>query len=135
MFRLANKINHQLLNAQIRCIASLILDVNGQPIRQFYELELERKEIVFFATSWTIVHPIDDKSPFFNMTREEFNLSEPEFMIQLKVYDESYSQDTFTNTSYRKEEIIWNATFEKILVSNENTNFVNFTKFNEYIKL
>ena len=50
------------------------------------------------------------------MTEEEFKLSEPEFMLQLKVYDQSYSQDTFTNTSYRKEEIIWNAKFEKIYV-------------------
>lgn len=64
------------------------------------------------------------------MTEEEFKLSEPEFMLQLKVYDQSYSQDTFTNTSYRKEEIIWNAKFEKILVTTNNQNYVDFTKFN-----
>ena len=133
MFRLANKLNHQLQNAEVRLISSLIADVDGQPIRQFYELELERKEIIFLATSWTIVHPIDEKSPFFNMTKEEFDFSEPEFMMQLKVYDQSYSQDTFTNTSYRKEEIIWNARFEKILVISEQENFIDFTKFNEVI--
>jgi inward rectifier potassium channel len=133
MFRLANKLNHQLQNAEVRLISSLIADVDGQAIRQFYELELERKEIIFLATSWTIVHPIDEKSPFFNMTKEEFDFCEPEFMMQLKVYDQSYSQDTFTNTSYRKEEIIWNARFEKILVISEQENYVDFTKFNEVI--
>jgi inward rectifier potassium channel len=130
MFRLANKLNHQLQNAEARLIASLILDVEGFPVRQYFELELERREIVFLATSWTIVHPIDEKSPFFQMTEEEFKLSEPEFMLQLKVYDQSYGQDTFTNTSYRKEEIIWNAKFEKILVTTNNQNYVDFTKFN-----
>lgn len=135
MFRLANKLNHQLQNAQVRCIASMIVDIDGKPGRQFYELELERKEIVFFATSWTIVHPVDEKSPFFNMSKEEFDAAEPEFMIQLKVYDQSYSQDTFTNTSYRKEEITWNAVFDKILITNEHSNYVDFSRFNEVIPI
>ena len=133
MFRLANKLNHQLQNAEVRLLTSLIVDSDGQPMRQFFELEMERREIVFLASSWTIVHPIDEKSPFLNMTKEEFEQSEPEFMIQLKVYDHSFSQDTYTNTSYRKEEIIWNAKFEKILVTDEKMNYVDFNKFNDVI--
>lgn len=135
MFRLANKLNHQLQNAEVRLIASLIVDVEGQPVRQYFELELERREIIFLASSWTIVHAIDEKSPFFQMTRDEFEHSEPEFMMQLKVYDNSYSQDTFTNTSYRKEEIIWNAKFEKILLAENSVNYVDFNKFNEILQL
>lgn len=135
MFRLANKLNHQLQNAQARLLTSVMVDVDGQPVRQFFELELERKEIVFLASSWTLVHPIDEKSPFYNMTKEEFEFAEPEFMIQLKVYDQSYSQDTFTNTSYRKEEVIWNAKFEKILMSENNVNYVDFTRFNDVIPI
>ena len=69
------------------------------------------------------------------MSQDEFNKAEPEFMLQLKVYDQSYSQDTFTNTSYRKEEIIWNAKFEKILMTENNVNYVDFTKFNEIIHI
>lgn len=135
MFRLANKLNQQLQNAEVRVIASLIVDAGGIPVRQYFELELERKEIIFLATSWTLVHPIDEKSPFFQMSKQEFEQTEPEFMIQLKVYDQSYSQDTFTNTSYRKEEIVWNATFEKVLVSSETINYIDFTKFNEIIEV
>lgn len=131
MFRIGNKLNQQLQNAQVRLIVSLISDMDGQPVRQFYELDLERKEIIYFASTWTIVHAIDDRSPFYQMTQTDFENSEPEFVMQLKVYDSSYSQDTFTNTSYRKEEIIWNAKFEKILVSNEGTSYVDFTKFND----
>src|SRR6202008_3771776 len=47
MFRIANKLNHQLLNAEVRIIASVIADVDGAQVRQFFELELERKNIVF----------------------------------------------------------------------------------------
>lgn len=133
MFRIANKLNHQLQNAHVRLIATLIIDVDGHPNRQYFELDLERNEIIFLATSWTIVHPINDKSPFYQMTIEEFNISEPEFILQLKVYDNSYSQDTFTNTSYRKDEIIWNGKFEKILLSNGSVNYVDFTNFNKIV--
>ena len=131
MFRIANKLNQQLQNAQVRLIVSMITDIDGQPIRQFYELEVERKEIIYFATSWTIVHPIDDKSPFFQMSKTDFENSEPEFVMQLKVYDNSYSQDVYSNTSYRKEEIIWNARFEKILVSNDSYSYIDLSKFND----
>lgn len=135
MFRLANKLNHQLQNAEVRLIATLLVDADGIVGRQYFELELERKEIIFLATSWTIVHPVNDRSPFYNMTKEEFDLAEPEFMLQLKVYDQSYSQDTFTNTSYRKDEIVWNAKFEKILVNTDTENYVDFTKFNDVVLL
>ncbi|MBK9328370.1 MAG: hypothetical protein IPM95_03440 [Sphingobacteriales bacterium] len=135
MFRLANKLNHQLQNAEARLIASLITEVDGSAVRQYFELELERKEIIFLASSWTIVHPVNESSPLFGMSRQEFDSSEPEFMLQLKVYDQSYSQDTFTNTSFRKEEIIWNARFEKILTSHESVNYVDFSKFNSTIPL
>ena len=135
MFRLANKLNHQLQNAQARLLSSVIVDVNGQSTRQFFELELERNEIVFLASTWTLVHPIDEKSPFFNMSKEEFEMAEPEFMIQLKVYDQSYSQDTFLNTSYRKEEIIWDAKFEKILITDNQQNYIDFSKFNDVIHI
>lgn len=135
MFRLANKLNYQLQNAEIRLIASLILDVNGQAMRQYFELELERKEIIFLATSWTIVHPIDDKSPLYGINEEELNTMEPEFMMQLKVYDQSYSQDSFISTSYRKEEIVWNAKFESMLYNSNSINYIDFSKFNAIIKL
>ncbi|MFN8238071.1 MAG: ion channel [Chitinophagales bacterium] len=135
MFRLANKLNHQLQNAEARLIVSLITDVDGLPVRQYFELELERKEIIFLASSWTIVHPVNEQSPLYGMTRQEFDSSEPEFMLQLKVYDQSYSQDTFTNTSYRKEEIAWNARFAKILTSRESVNYVDFSKFNTTVPL
>lgn len=58
---------------------------------------------------------------------------EPEFMIQLKVYDQSYSQDTFANTSYRKEEIVWNAKYDTLFFNKENINYVDYKNFNHVI--
>jgi inward rectifier potassium channel len=136
MFRVANKLNHQLLNAEARIIASAIVDLNGRQSREYFELELERKNIVFFATTWTLVHPIDEKSPFYGFSEFEFILSEPEFMVQLKLYDEAYSQETFTNSSYRKEDMVWNALYEHMLsTTDDGRNMINFENFNSIRQL
>lgn len=41
MFRVANKLNHQLQNAEARLIASFLVEENGHNTRQYFELELE----------------------------------------------------------------------------------------------
>ena len=46
-------------------------DETGQYKRSFYVLNLERKKITYLPTIWTIVHPIDDKSPLYNLSNEE----------------------------------------------------------------
>jgi inward rectifier potassium channel len=129
MFRIANQLPQPLQNASIRIIASYTFKEQATG-RQFLELTLERNEIVFFASSWTIVHPITEESPFYNLSESEFNAIEPEFLIQLKVYDPSYNQDVYINTSYRKEEFQWHKRYAPILVSNEKNNYIDFGKFN-----
>lgn len=129
MFRIANQLQQPLQNASIRVIVS-ILPKDQSNTRQYLELTLERTEIVYFATSWTIVHPITEDSPFYNFSKTEFDLSEPEFMMQLKVYDPSYNQDVFINTSYRKEEFQWNKRYAPILMRGERNNYIDFSKFN-----
>jgi inward rectifier potassium channel len=132
MFRIANQLPQPLQNASVRVIASYIMKEQLNS-RQYFELQLERNEIVFFATSWTIVHPITEESPFYNLSINAFNELEPEFLMQLKVYDPSYNQDVFINTSYRKEEFEWHKRYAPILVSNENNNYIDFGKFNMLI--
>lgn len=132
MFRIANQLPQPLQNASVRVIASYIMKEQLNP-RQYFELQLERNEIVFFATSWTIVHPITEESPFYNLSINAFNELEPEFLMQLKVYDPSYNQDVFINTSYRKEEFEWHKRYAPILVSTEKNNYIDFSQFNTLI--
>ncbi len=132
MFRIANQLPQPLQNASVRVIASYIMKEQLNT-RQYFELQLERNEIVFFATSWTIVHPITEESPFYNLSINAFNELEPEFLMQLKVYDPSYNQDVFINTSYRKEEFEWHKRYAPILVSTEKNNYIDFSQFNTLI--
>src|SRR5206468_2063568 len=75
---------------------------------------LERETVVFFPLTWTIVHPIDEKSPLRGITQDDLIASESEFLILLNGFDETFSQTVHTRSSYRAEELVWGARFRSI---------------------
>ena len=89
----------------------------GASVRRFYPLNLERTRVIFFPLSWTIVHPIDETSPMYGLTREDLRNSNAEFLILLTGTDETFSQTVHTRSSYRTDEVIWNAKFVNVFNS------------------
>jgi inward rectifier potassium channel len=66
------------------------------------------------------VHPIDEKSPLRNLSEADLLACESEFLILLSATDESFSQTIHTRSSYKPQEIIWNAKFANIYDNAEN---------------
>ena len=118
MMRVANVYNTSLMNMTAQVSVSLLdfeaLDANGQPIRRFMALPLERDTITFFPSSWTIVHPIDENSPFYGMTQADFKKALPEVMLLLSGFDDTFDQNVYSRNSYAFEEIEWGAKFVKL---------------------
>ncbi len=56
-FRIANARSSQLIEVQVQVIFTKIERIRGSTVRKFYDLDLERDRVVFFALSWTVVHP------------------------------------------------------------------------------
>src|SRR5262249_35373025 len=75
---------------------------------------LERDGVVFFPLSWTIVHPIDEESPFYGMSDEDLRATKGEFLVLLTGFDETFSQTVHTRSSYMAEEVVWNARFSDV---------------------
>lgn len=112
MFRLVNIRVNQLIDCEVQFLFSRNEMDDGKNIRKFYILDLERQKVSTLALSWTVVHPIDEKSPFYNIDPEELKNSEVEFIIMFKAYDDTFAQTVHSRSSYRYEEIIWNAKFK-----------------------
>ena len=110
MFRIANARSSQLMDLSARVIFTCIED--GK--RQFYPLALERDKVTFFPLNWTIVHPIDKKSPLINRSKDHLRDSDAEILILLTGFDETFSQTVHTRSSYKYDEIEWGAEFEDI---------------------
>src|SRR6516165_5574770 len=63
--RLANQRRNQILEAQVS--VALVRDehtTEGEWIRRFYDLQLARQRSSIFAMTFTVMHPIDQTSPF-----------------------------------------------------------------------
>tara|TARA_B110000967_G_scaffold134546_1_gene137386 strand:+ start:4262 stop:4456 length:195 start_codon:yes stop_codon:yes gene_type:complete len=57
--------------AQVMCCTSTGKDEEGEFKRDFYELKLERSNIMYLPTVWTIVRTVDAESPLSEYLKEE----------------------------------------------------------------
>ena len=113
-FRIINGRNNQIIELGARVLLSKFENANGSRIRKYHPLQLEREKVVFFPLSWTIVHPIDENSPMFGLSREDLIANDAEFLILLTGTDETFSQIVHARSSYRFDEVIWGAKFVNV---------------------
>lgn len=115
-FRIANQRSSQIIEIEAKVILSKIEHIAGATSRKFYELKLERSRVTFFALSWTIVHPIVPTSPLYGLTEEDLIAADAEIMILLTGTDDTSSQVVHSRSSYKANEVIWNAKFSNIFM-------------------
>ncbi len=123
MFRLANAKNNVLSNVQIEVMLSMSENDNGAISRKFYELILERKRINFLTLSWTVVHPMDENSPLFGFSEQDFKEADVELLILINGYDDTYGQNVHARHSYKFHEFIWNAKFTPMFKRSEDEQY------------
>ena len=109
MFRVANPHGNQLLEVEAKVSLSILQE--NSALRNFYELELERSNVVFLPAVWTIVHPITPNSPFSKLKRQDLAMRDIEVIVVIKAFDESFSQTVYSRSSYKFNEIQWGEKF------------------------
>ncbi|WP_416675575.1 ion channel [Egbenema bharatensis] len=116
MLRAANQRGNQILEAQLRLsLVRNIMTEEGEFMRRFFDLELERSQTPIFALTWLAMHTINDRSPLYGITLEAFAEMEAEIIVTLIGIDETFSQSIHARHSYVPSEILWNARFADIL--------------------
>jgi inward rectifier potassium channel len=116
MFRVANQRSNNLMEMEARVMLMTVCGTADKPERKFELLNLERSNILFFALTWTIVHPIDESSPFRGKTAEDLKRMQAELIILIKGFDETFSQTVHSRQSYRHDEFVWGAKFDNAFV-------------------
>jgi inward rectifier potassium channel len=133
MFRVTNARNNSIMELQATVLLARFENVNGRLLRQFYPLSLERERVSLFPLSWTVVHAITEDSPLQGLAREELIESNAEVLILLKGIDETFSQQVHARSSYKADEIVWNARFGDIYDRTADTGLltVDIRKLND----
>ena len=114
MFRIANGRFSELTGMSATVILARFETVRGARTRTFTPLSLERKMVVFFSLSWTVVHPIDASSPLRGLRHQDLLDSEAEFLILLSGTDETFYQTVSARGSYTASEVQWGYRFANI---------------------
>jgi inward rectifier potassium channel len=123
-FRIANRRKNVLMELEARILFMTVRRGDGPPIRDYADLDLERRSVYFLPLSWTIVHPIDANSPLFGLTAEDLAKKEAEFLILIRAFDDTFSQTVHGRFSYRHDEIVWNAKFDSAFFVNNRGDLV-----------
>lgn len=119
-FRVVNRRENSLMELEVMILMMTVVAVEGRLTRQYKPLKVEREKVFFFPLTWTVVHPITEDSPLWNVTAQELEQSQTEFMILMKAWDETFSQTVHQRQSYRYDELVWNAKFEPAFAINSD---------------
>ncbi|MSO45921.1 MAG: transporter [Acidobacteria bacterium] len=121
MFRIVNRRRNEIIELEAQVLFSALEpDSRGGTVRRYAMLPLERNKVTFFPLSWTIVHPIDDTSPLAGRTPEDLERSQAEILVLLTGIDEALEHTVHARSSYRADEIVWNARFHSMFVKAES---------------
>ncbi|GAB0154931.1 ion channel [Chryseobacterium sp. Alg-005] len=136
MFRLAPYKNNALTDADVIVSAAIEVIENGIPKSNFYRLETQMSKINTLALNWTVVHKINENSPFYGFTENDFKNTDIEIIVQLRAFDEVFSNTVVQRTSYTSNEIVYGAKFTPMYYPSKDnlTTVLNLDKINEYQK-
>lgn len=120
MFRLAPYKNNNLSEVEVKLTLAVTTEENGKQTDKFFDLPLEISKINGLTLSWTIVHPIDDKSPFYGLTKENIAAMDMEIIVYVKGFDDVFSNTVIARTSFISSEIVWGAKFRMMFEPNHD---------------
>ncbi|KQT24354.1 Inward rectifier potassium channel Irk [Chryseobacterium sp. Leaf405] len=136
MFRLAPFKNNALTDAEVIVSAAIEVIENSVPRNNFYTLKTQLNKINTLALNWTVVHVIDEDSPFYGFSEDDFKNTRIEIIIHLRAFDEVFSNTVVQRSSYVSKEIVYGAKFVPMYYPDrENLSTVlDLGKINDYQK-
>ncbi len=136
MLRIAPFKNITLNDAEAKLTTFMAVEENGKTSNKFFSLTLEMDKINSLPLSWTIVHPINEESPFYGFTKEDFENIQGELFIYIKAFDDMFSNTVVTRSSYLFKEVIYGAKFIPMYhrSSDANATVLDLEKLNSFIE-
>ena len=111
MLRIATYKNNHLTDVEAQVTLAMHIKENDKTVTRFYQLPLEFQKINSLALSWTIVHHINEESPLYNITKEFVAASKMEVIVNIKAFDDHFSNIAQQRTSYTYHQVLYGARF------------------------
>ncbi|KAG9332167.1 hypothetical protein JZ751_015743 [Albula glossodonta] len=86
---------------------------------------------IFLVSPITVVHEIDEDSPFYNMSKQDLETSELEIVVILEGMVEATAMTTQCRSSYVAGEVLWGHRFEPVLFEENSYYKVDYSRFHK----
>lgn len=129
------KENHTLTDVTIQINLAMIVQENGDTSYKYFELALERSRVDNLPMNWTVVHPIDEKSPLVGLTAEDLKMADVEIYVLVKGFNDVYSNTALQRTSYTYDEIKYNYKFIPMYQETESGTVLELGKISKSVAL
>jgi inward rectifier potassium channel len=133
MIRVANLRHQAMVEPQFRMVLLRnIITAEGDDMRRFHPLKLEFDRLITFPAVLTIRHRIDEESPIFGMTSEDFRQLDVRIIASIVGVDTVIVAPVQSFGDYNDDQIEWNRRFVEIYhQSKENEWTVDYGRIDE----
>jgi inward rectifier potassium channel len=134
MMRMVPYTRNFLVNVEARLTMSMQVVEDGITKNKFFQLSLDISKANTLISNWTLVHIINEESPFFGLTKEDIDNSKAEILVFVQGFDESFSNTVISRTSYTYEEFVYGAKFLPMYHPNTNNSgtIVHLNKLDDF---
>ena len=106
----------------------------GDQLRRFYELKLDRSEHPMFVLSWMLFHVIDSDSPLHGATETDLTESDALLVLNVGGVDDSSAQQLYARHIYSSHDVHWHHRYVDITsVSPQGRFLLDYRKFNDTV--
>ena len=135
MLRLVPYKNNSLTDVEAKVTLGMAIEENGVATNKFYNLILEMEKINSLSLNWTIVHPIDEESPFYGLSKNDLIIANAELIVYVKAFDDYFSNTVVDRTSYKAEEMNFGYKFVPMYHKDEKngTTLLDLNKLNNFL--
>ena len=133
MIRVANLRHQAMVEPEFRMILLRnTLTAEGDDVRRFRSLNLEFDHLIAFPAVITVRHRIDERSPLFGMTPEDFQQQDVRIIASIVGVDTVIVAPVQSFGDYNYEQIEWHRRFVEIYDQNEEGEWtVDYARIDE----
>jgi inward rectifier potassium channel len=137
MFRMANFRTNNVVEAELKVnLLTMERTKEGENMRRAVTIPLVRSGTALFVLSWTAMHKIDEKSPFYGPDAlKKLQEDKSEIFLSFTGLDETIAAQIHAHYRYPISEIVENARFSDILTMKpDGTRVLDYSEFHEIIE-
>jgi len=135
IIRVANARHNAISRAHARLwIIRVERTKEGEQLRRFYELKLDRSDHPIFALSWNLFHVIDKNSPLHGLTASDLSDTDALLVLNVSGVDDSSAQQLHARRVYSWRDIRWYHRYKDITsISPQGRLLLDYTKFHDTV--